>query len=192
MLSRTLSFWAVIVVALITVSAGEVQSNQKREGASVLNSSVDENTVVRFFYQPALGDYFHFPLIFRAVGESDPLLITAPMREEGRTAYISRSEMRELVGHLAQMDLAWKESNAVEALGPFKKLDPAGIGLEIFVGYSKGTARTMIAPAKICETLTPLDSTLKSPRAVWELQLFRSGYDCKVPGFKYDAYPDHI
>jgi len=195
MLSKTFGFWALVLVALITLSAGQMQSSQKREGTSVLNSPVDEHTVVRFFYQPALGGYFHFPLVFRAVEESDPLLNTAPMREEGRTAYISPPEMRELVERLAQMDLAWRESDVVEALGPFKELQRAGIGLdnmEIFVGCSKGTARTTIAPKTICKTLTPLDNALKSPRAVWELQLFRLGYDCKVPGFKYDAYPDHI
>jgi hypothetical protein len=186
-----MGYCAVVLVVLITLSGHELQSSPKRMGTSVLNAPVDEHMVVRFFYQPA-GEYFHFPLVFRVVEEGDPLLNTAPMREEGRTAYISLSEMRELVQRLIQTDLAWRESDAVEALGSFKKLDPVGIGLEIFVGCSNGTARTTIAPRKICETLTPLDTALKSPRAVWELQLFRLGYDCKVPGFDRDAYPDHI
>jgi hypothetical protein len=195
MLSKTLGSWALALVALVTLSAGEMRSGQQREGASVLNSPVGEHTVVRFFYQPAGGDYFHFPLVFRAVKEGDPQLNTAPMQEEGRTAYISLLEMRELVQTLAKMDLAWKESDAVEPLGPFKKLMRAGIGLnamEVFVGCSKATARAPIAPKRICETVAPLDSAFRSPRAVWELQLFRLGYDCKVPGFKEDAYPDHI
>jgi hypothetical protein len=195
MLSKTSSFWVLALVALITLSAGKVRPSQKGEGASVLLSTVDEHTLVRFFHQPPLGDYFHFPLVFRVVEESNPLLNTAPMREEGRTAYISLSEMRELMQRLAQMDLAWKESDVAEPLGPFKKLALAGIGInnmEVFIGCSKGTARTTIAPKKICETLTPLDSALKAPRALWEFQLFRLDYGCKVPGFRTDAYPDHI
>ncbi len=192
MLLKSLSSWALALV-VFTVSTGKMLSSQKREGASVLNSPVDENTAIRFFYQPT-GDYFHAPLVFRVVEEGNTLLNTAPMREEGRTAYISLSEMRELIRRPDLADLAWHESETVEALGSYKKLGVAGTGLdtmEIFVGSSKGTARAKVLPKAICKTLKPLDAALKTPRALWEFQGFRLNYGCKVPGFKYDAYPDH-
>jgi len=195
MRSKSLRFWPLVLVVFLEASAGGLQSSQTRGEPLLLNSPVDETTVVRFFYQPAGGDYFHFPLIFRAVEQGDPQLNTAPMHEEGRTAYISLSDMREVVQKLAQMDLAWKESKTIAALGSFRKLQSVGFGLDtmdIFVRCSKGTATTSITPGRICETLTPLDSALKTPRALWELHLFRLGYGCKVPGFDRDAYPDHI
>ncbi len=190
MISKSRSFWALALTFLLAAGGGSAQSNQKHQRLSVLNSAVDEKTVVRFFYQPP-GDYLHAPLVFRVVEEGNPLLNTAPMREEGRTAYISLSEMRELVQALARSNLAWQESETIELLGSYKKLDLAFIGMEIFVGNSKGTARARVVPKAICKTLKPLDAALKTPRALWEFQGFRLNYGCKVPGFNHEAYPDH-
>ena len=193
MISKSMSFWALALVFLLVAGGGRAQSNQKHERVSVLNSPIDEKTVVRFFYQPP-GDYLHAPLVFHVVEEGNPLLNTAPMREEGRTAYISLPEMRELVQALAHSNLAWRESETVELLGSYKKLTLAGVGLdnmEALVVLSNGTAKAQIAPKAICKTLKPLDAALKTPRALWESQGFRLNYGCKVPGFKHDAYPDH-
>ena len=188
---KSLTYWAFIVV--FTLSSGEMQATQKRDGPSVLNCPVDKNTAVRFFYQPA-GDYFHAPLVFRPVEEGDALLNAAPMREEGRTAYISFSEMQDLARLLARSGLGWQESETVEVLGSYKKLGLSGIGLDTmdvrFVS-SRGTARAEISPKAICMILKPLDAALKTPRALWEFQRFRLNYNCRVPGFKSDAYPDH-
>ena len=195
MMSMTMKSLGLLVVVLMTFSPRGIQSSPGMEMPSVLHSPVDENTVVRFFYQPTPGDYFRFPLIFRAAKEEDPRVNTAPMKEEGRTAYISVSEMRELVQRLARMRLAWKESKAIEGLGPFKNLLDDNIGedtMEVFVRGLNGTARGTLAPDMICTTLAPLDSVFKTPRALWEFQLFRKGYDCKVTGFDRKANPDHI
>jgi len=193
LLRRTLGAWIIALLLPFVASEGQIQSSLESGQESVLSSPPDENTTVRFFYQPT-GEYFHFPLIFRAVGESDTRLNTAPMLEEGRTAYISSAEMRELTQRLARAGLKWKESQTVEALGSSKNLTRAGLGLDtmdVLVSSSKGSARATIAPKAICKTLKPLDPDLKTPRALWELQRFRLNYGCKVPGFKYDAYPDH-
>jgi len=179
-------FWLGLVVLMSTASLSFRQTVNKR---NVLNSPVDENAIVRFFYQPE-GDYFHFPLVFRAVDQKDPRLNTAPMFVESRTAYISFSELRQLMQELAHSDLSWQESEKVEVLGSFKKLEITD-NMEITVVSSKGTARATLNPKEICKTLMPLDSGLKTPRALWEFQGFRLNYGCKVPRFKYDAYPDH-
>lgn len=183
-----------IIVTLTNASGGQLSSRQARVTASVLNSPIDDATVVRFFYYPP-GDYFHFPLVLRAVKPNSSLFNTAPMREEGRTAYISLPDMKKLVGALSRTGLAWKQMTSVEPLGPFKKLALTGIGLstmQILVENSNGTATALVAPKNICQTLAPLDSAFSTPRALWEFQLVRWGYNCKVPGFKRDAYPDHI
>src|SRR5260370_4583671 len=137
---KSRSWWVLAVTFLPAAGRGSAQPNQKHQRLSVLNSAVDEKTVVRFFYQPP-GDYLHAPLVFRVVEEGNPLLNTAPMRGEGRTAYISLSEMRELVQALARSNLAWPDSVTIELLGSYKKLDLAFIGMEIFVGNSNSTPR---------------------------------------------------
>jgi hypothetical protein len=189
MLLRSCSFWALALVAF-TVSAGEMHSGQKVFNQSDLHLEADEKTVVRFFYQPAPGDYLHAPLVFRVVEEGSPLLNTAPMREAGRTAYISLSEMRGIVETLKRSDIVWEESADIVTLGSYKKL-PLFDDMAILVANSMGTAKTRIAPKTICRTLKPLDAALKTPRALWEFQGFRLNYGCEVPGFAHDAYPDH-
>jgi hypothetical protein len=165
---------------------------QTHERVSVLESPVDEKTIVRFFYYPA-GEYIRIPLLFRVVEEGNPRLNTAPMREEGRTAYVSLSEMRDLVNGLIRSGLGWQESETVDVLGLYKDLTLAGIGLDtmdVRLVSSRGTAKAEISPKTICTILKPLDAALKTPRALWEFQGFRLGYGCKVSGFKYGAYAD--
>src|SRR3989442_11213062 len=116
MASKSLILWAMAFALLAGASAGKPLS--KHEQASVLNSPVDGKTVVRFFYDPA-GDYFHKPFVLRVIKEGDPLLNTAPVHEEGQIAYITRSEMRELVHGLGNTDLVWRGSKTAEVLGSF-------------------------------------------------------------------------
>lgn len=178
------------LAALVAAAAGGIQSSQKPFRAFDLHLQADQKTVVRFFYQPVGGDYFHAPLVFSVVEERNPLLNTAPMREAGRTAYISLSEMREMVQSLKRSDIVWEESGDIVTLGSYKKL-PLFDEMEVLVANSMGSARAKIAPKAICTALKPLDAALKTPRGLWEFQGFRLNYGCKVPGFKYDEYPDH-
>ena len=155
---------------------------------NVLNSPADESVAIRFFLQPP-GDYFHAPLVFRVVDQKDPCLNTAPMLESGRTAYITLSEMQRLLPAVSHTRY-WQEGEVVEVLGSPSVLSIARM-MDITIVSSHGTARGTLDPKEICHTLGPWDSLLRTPRALWEFQLFRQGYDCKVPGFNYDAYPEH-
>jgi hypothetical protein len=186
--NRTPHAWWLLFAMLTSTTS--LRCHQTVEKKSVLDSPVDEKTAVRFFYNPSDGGYFHFPLIFRPVMPGDPRLNTAPMGTEGRTAYISFSEMQQLMQGLAHSDLSWQESEKVEVLGSFKKLAITD-NLAITVVSSRGTARAALDTKRICEMFKPLDSALKAPRALWEFQGFRLNYGCKVPGFIYGAYPDH-
>ncbi|MHB8486278.1 MAG: hypothetical protein ACYDCM_11225 [Candidatus Acidiferrales bacterium] len=180
---------ALGLILLMAAGAGVLGSQWIPSKKLLLECPADETAAIRFFYNSG-PDYFHFPLIFRAVSQGDPRLNTAPMGVEGRTAYISRTEMRQLIQKLAHSDASWQESEKVEALGSFKQLRSSD-SMEILIVCSKGTTRAKVDPKTICETLKLLDSALKTPRALWEFQLFRQGYGCHVPGFNPDAYPDH-
>lgn len=186
-MNRTTHTWWLLLAALTSTTS--LSFHQTVEKKSVLDCPVDENTAVRFFYHDE-ENYFHFPLIFRPVMLGDPRLNTAPMGTEGRSAYISPEEMRQLLQGLRHSDLSWQESEKTEVLGSFKRLHWSD-SMEILIVCSKGTARTNLDPKKICETLKPLDSAVKTLRALWEFQLYRITYGCKVPGFDFHAYPDH-
>lgn len=190
MLLKGSIFW-VLALALITVGYADILlSQQKQEKGFVFNSPVDENTVVRFFYQPP-GNYFHHPLLFRGVEQGDPRLDTGPMSTEGHIDYVSFLEMQQLIRELAHSNLSWQESEKIETLGSFKQLQITD-SMEIVIVTSKGTAKAQVRPTRICETLGPLDSALTTKRSLWEFQAFRIDYGCKIPGFKYGAYPDQL
>lgn len=101
--------------------------------------------------------------------DGDSRLNSAPILEEGRTAFISFTEMTELLKGLGNPDLQWQESETVQALGPYKRIpfSDAGYGtMVISIARSNGTARAILTPKKICQTFKPLDSALKTPRAL--------------------------
>ena len=63
---------------------GVTHSRQKRGETFLLDFSVD-GTAIRFFYNP-VGNYFHFPLIFRAVEPGDDIgqvLVTGGVNGSG-------------------------------------------------------------------------------------------------------------
>ena len=64
---------------------GVTHSRQKRGKTFLLDFSVDGRTAIRFFYNP-VGNYFHFPLIFRAVEPGDDIgqvLVTGGVNGSG-------------------------------------------------------------------------------------------------------------
>ena len=182
-------FRTIQMVLFVVLSAVSCCYCQAPNELNVLGSPVNEKTAVRFFFDP--GNYFHPPLIFRVVAPKDPRLNTAPMLQEGRTAYISGPEMQRLLQGLKSMELSWKESKKQTEFGDATKILPVFYGLSVVVVSSRGTAESGIDLGKICEDLAPLDSTLTTPRALWEFQVFRAEYNCKVPGLDGQAYPDH-
>jgi hypothetical protein len=176
---------AMLVFLSICPGFGHIKND-----STPFNFPVDENTVVWLFFVPA-DSYFHPPLIFRVVGENDSRLNSAPIVNlGGRTPYISLTEMRNLVQKLGHTDLSWHESEKSEVP---KRIKPGEITdkMQIKIFFGSGTDWALLDPKKICATLAPLDAAFREPRALWEFQLFRVDYGCKVPGFKRDKYPQH-
>jgi hypothetical protein len=182
-------FQYILILFLITTRAGGIQPSQESGRASLLGTPGNEETMVRIYYNPAPGNYFHKPLVFRVVKAGDPQLKTAPALLEGQMAYITSDEMQDLLQGLDRAGLSWQTSEKVEALGSFHHLLIGGV--EFRVISPKGTAVARLDPKKLCSTLQPLDHALRTPRALWEFQLFRVQDGCKVPGFNYQEYPDH-
>jgi hypothetical protein len=67
---------------------------------------------------------------------------------------------------------------------------PVTEAMDVVVIFSKGAARGVIQSENICKTLGSLDSAIKTPRAHWEFQRFRTYYGCRIPGFDDAKYTD--
>ena len=180
-------FCCLLAVALMSSKLNFGQS-EVQHGS--FNLPVNKETVVRFFYLPA-NDYLHPALFFRVVGTNSSRLNTAPITNHGgRTPYISIEEMQALIKLLDSAGLSWRTGSAVEVPKAVDFKETTG-QLEIKIFSSGGTALSLSDPKGICETLAPLDAAFKQPRALLEFQLFRVDYNCKVPGFNRNAFPEH-
>jgi hypothetical protein len=190
-MSKVKSVTQVWFLLLATLTSAPWGSSQAASQGHALTLPAGKDSVVRFFYQPADGEYFHVALIFRVVEENDPRWNTAPVFDVGRTAYVSLSDMQQLMTNLAHLSLRWDESAKIESLETYKNIHSYG-GMGIKVLSANGTAKATIGPDKICETLAPLDGALLTPRALWEFQHFRLQCHCRVPNFNPNAYPDRV
>src|ERR1700735_2637935 len=90
---------------LATLTTAPWASGQSTSQGHALTLLAANDSVVRFFYQPPDGEYFHVALLFRAVKKSDPRWNTTAYSDVGRTAYVSLSDMRRLMTGLAQLSL---------------------------------------------------------------------------------------
>lgn len=180
-----------VCLLLATLTSAPWLYSQAATQGHALTLPAGKDSVVRFFYQPTSGEYFHAALIVRVVEENDSRWNTAPLFDVGRTAYVSLADMRQLIANLAHLSLRWDESAKIESLETYKNIHSYG-GMSIKVLSANGTAKATIDPVKICETLAPLDDSLLTPRALWELQHFRLQYHCRVPNFNPTAYPDRV
>lgn len=178
--------WFLILVFLVI--GPRASSEDPIEGHS-LSLPAGKSSVIRFFYQPPESDYFPVPLLFRVVKRNDPRWNTTSYSKIGLTAFVSLSDMQQLVTNLAHLSLQWSESSEIEPFESFPNIRAGGYGMGIKILSAKGTAKALIEPAKICETLALLDGALITPRALWEFQRFRLQYRCRVPDFNLDAYP---
>ncbi len=184
------SILGIAVLLLTHVGLAAQDRVNLGDESSLLQRTADETTAVRFFF-PGEGEWFHPPLILHVVEGGDTRLKTAPYLPAGRTAYITLSEMQNLLKGLSQLKLDWSESRDTETFGsPFDL--PHVYAMRITVVSSEGAARTQFAPSKTCETLASLDATLTSPRALWEFRALLVDDGCKISGFVPDAYPDHL
>jgi len=181
----------VCLLLLATLTSTQWAYSQAASQGHALTLSADKDSVVRFYCQPPDGEYFHVALLFRVVEKNDPRWNTAPVSDVGRTAYVSFSEMRQLITALSVAHLSWHESTKVEGLETYKTVYSYRC-MAVKVLSANGMAKATIEPDKICETLTHLDPAVQTPRALWEFQFFRTQYRCRVPKFNPNAYRERV
>jgi hypothetical protein len=187
--------WSVLLLLCLpafSFALAQETRTPRHCNAKFPEGSIDGTGTIRFFWteRPFIETSYP-PLAFVAVDDRDTRIGTAPMSHYGRTIYISKNEMRQMEGEMAHLPLSWCLSKKVTGLEQFsislKTLPP-----DIKIWFSNGTATALLRDDQFCGTIASLDSTIKTPRALWELQYFRIQFSCEIPvSFRSDAYPDH-
>jgi len=176
-----------LLVLLIGTPSGLAQADDQ---GGLSNLTIDGGIAIRFFFQPPNADFSRPALIFRVASEGDPNWNSAPIDRQGRSAYISIVEMKELIKLLQATDIKWHGSSQHEQIVPFMTL-PEARDMTVTAFAPNGTASATIPPKRICEVLAKLSQGITTARAHWEFGFFRRMYHCKVPDFNPYAYVDH-
>ena len=98
--------------------------------------------------------------------------------------------MRSIVQVLDKNRIFPQVSSTRHPIEPFENT-PISENVMVTIYASDGTASATIHPKRICESLAQLNDLVEGKRAHWEFEYFRLGCGCKVPGHKYDAYPNN-
>lgn len=186
-LARTRAF---LVLAALVVSLQMTSASQKASHSLILSAPVDKQTAVSFFWFGDMDSHFREPMDFYTVPAADPRLHTVKVREavypdRPWTTFVTASEMERLIVGLESLDLNWVDSSRREAFGDRNHRENSGF-LNVLVLTSKGTAKSYIRIARMCDELAVLDSAMPTPRIRWQFQLLRVDDGCIVPGF-YDS-----
>lgn len=182
---------ALILSAAVcaTSSSADYFVVSAQDQKSVPKLHIDRDSAVRFLFRRSNSNYVLPALIFRVADVGSPRWNTAPIDRYGRSAFISLSEMRALVRELNGVGISPQVSSAIESIEPFEEM-PISENVVVSIYSSDGTATWKIPPREICKDLARLNNLVEGQRPHWEFEYFRLGCGCKVPGHKYDAYPN--
>jgi hypothetical protein len=179
----------LFVVTLLLFTTWIESSSAAGEKSKHVRLACNESTIIRFFLQSPNSDFLRPPIVLRVAKKGSSELMTAPINVEGRSAYVTVEEMREIMNSLQTLDVSWSTSKARESVIPYIKM-PRSDDMLITVFSSDGTAKASIPPGRICEVLAKMNAGISSHRAHWQFGYFRGMCSCKVPGFNWEEYPD--
>jgi hypothetical protein len=179
-----------IPVVCLTVAGCIAQAPKQ---STLLSSPVDQHTAVSFFWFGDMESHWREPMNFYVTSGSDRKLHTVSVEHgpasRGVETWISASEMRTLITKLEQSQLGWEDSRTVAPLVPWQKRTDGHDSFDITVISSKGTARTSIRLARMCEELLDLDQVMPTPRLRWQFQTLRWDDGCVIAGYHNEGMP---
>lgn len=185
----TSSFIGISLSMAFALSFLPVGGSLAQDHNVVSKLNIDGDTVVRFSFKPPNSNFIRPPVIFRVADAKSPNWNTAPIDHYGRSVYIPFATMRSLVNQLESDQAIWQLSAAPRPIEPYLEL-PIGEDLVVTIYASNGMATASIQPQRLCNILAQLNDVLEMKRAHWELEYFRRGCGCHVPGYKSDEYPN--
>ena len=159
----------------------------------VLNSPVDRNTAVSFFWFGDMESHWRDPMNFYVASVGDPKLHTVSIGHgsgsKGVETWITAAEMQALVQKLAQSRFGWLDTRKREQFKPWQERTDGHDTFDITVISSQGTVTGGIRVARMCDELIKFDSVMPTPRIRWQFQTLRWDDGCVIPGYDNEAKP---
>jgi hypothetical protein len=112
----------------------------------------------------------------------------AGFADDQANIFVSTGEMKRILNGLKSLGLRWSDLRGREVLKGASH--PAGTNmLDITLLGSDATGEAHIRIAEMCDLLDRLDSTMPTPRILWQFRTFRSDNGCEIRGYENHTVP---
>ncbi|MGA2809335.1 MAG: hypothetical protein ABSE87_14495 [Terracidiphilus sp.] len=165
---------------------------QQGQPSALLDAPITEKTALSFFWFGDMDSHFRNPVNFFAVPDADRRLhkveFTDFITDDQANMFISSTEMKRILEGLQALGLRWSDSRGRKVFrGPNHG---GGTGmLDITLVGSDSTGEAHIRIAEMCASLDRLDSTMPTPRILWQFRTFRWDNGCQIPGYENYSVP---
>jgi hypothetical protein len=171
---------AVCLAAVATYAGLRAQSPPQSETRQSVAERCKrhEDVAVRLYYNPMINQpsVSPGPLIFLPVSSQDPRLDTRP----AWILYVTHTELRRVLGVLAQSNLEWKESSVSTQLvvDPFKLPGGHHDSMQVAVSCPTGSATAEVEAKRVCGLLSNVSGSLSSPKARETVSFYAGTVSC--------------
>jgi hypothetical protein len=160
---------------------------QRGQPSALLDAPITEKTALSFFWFGDMESHFRNPVNFFVIPDADHRLhkveLTDYVTDNQANMFVSTGEMKRILNGLKSLGLRWSDSRGREV---FKDANHrAGTNmLDITLLSSDATGEAHVRIAEMCNLLDRLDSTMPTPRILWQFRTFRWDNGCEIRGYE--------
>jgi hypothetical protein len=165
---------------------------QRDKPSVLLDAPITEKTALSFFWFGDMDSHFRNPVNFLVVPDTDQRLhkveLTDFMTDDQANMFISTAEMKRILEKLKTLGLDWYDApgrREFEARNHRRGTDM----LDITLVGSDTTGEAHIRIAEMCDLLDRLDSTMPTPRMLWQFRTFRWDNGCQIRDYENHQVP---
>ncbi len=174
----------------LQLSQGLPTSAQLNKPSVLLDAPITEKTALSFFWFGDMDSHFRNPINFFVVPDADRRLhdveLTDFIKDDQVNIFVSAGEMNRILEGLKALGLNWWDSRGREAFKDAYHRRGTDM-LDITLVGPDTTGEAHIRIAVMCDLLDRLDSTMPTPRILWQFRTFRWDNGCEIRG--YENYP---
>jgi hypothetical protein len=158
----------------------------------LFDTPVTEKTALSFFWFGDMDSHFRNPVNFFVVKDADHQLhkvqLTDFVKDDQANVFVSEEEMERILKAVKALDLSWYDSSGRKKFESAGRRRGTGM-LDITLVDLDRTGEAHIRIAEMCNLLDRLDSTMPTPRILWQFRTFRWDNGCEIPGYENHSVP---
>lgn len=165
---------------------------QRGQPSALLDAPITDKTALSFFWFGDTESHFRNPVNFFVVPDADRRLhkveFTDFITDDQINMFVSTAEMKRILDGLKSLGLRWSDLRGREEFKGADKRSGTDM-LDITLLGPDSTGKAHIRIAEMCDLLDRLDSTMPTPRILWQFRTFRWDNGCEIRGYENYQVP---